>query len=236
MKQKQVLLKLSIVAVLGSLLLSACGGGSSAATATPTLSIVAIQTWAVSTFAAALTQTSIAMPTDTVTSTVTTTSTPTRIPTTILAVPTSSCYGLTGVADVTIPDNTPMVAGQTFIKTWKVKNTGTCPWSVGFRFAFTSGDAMSGLSVVLNAAVAPGATVDLSVPMIAPAGKTGAVRGNWRMSTAAGAFFGDEEFVIIVLGGPTSTAPTSTNTGAAATGTPTSTPTASATPTNATTP
>src|SRR5512140_532245 len=199
MKQKKVLFKLSIIVVLGSLLLSACGGGSSAATATPTLSIVAIQTWAVSTFAAALTQTAIAMPTNTATSTATTTSTPTRIPTTVLSVPTSSCYGLTGIADVTIPDNTPMVSGQSFIKTWKVKNTGTCPWSVGFRFAFTSGDAMSGLSVVLNAAVAPGATVDLSVPMIAPAGKTGAVRGNWRMTTVSGAFFGSEESVILVL-------------------------------------
>jgi hypothetical protein len=46
----------------------------------------------------------------------------------------------------------------------------------------------------------------------------GTARGNWRMSTAAGEFFGDEVFVVIVVGNP---APAATNT----TGAPASTQT-----------
>ena len=110
------------------------------------------------------------------------------------------------VSDVTIPDNTAVTPGQTFTKTWRVSNNGSCAWDAGFKFAFTGGDAMSGATYTLPSAVAVGASVDISIAMTAPTGKTGAVRGNWRMSTAAGQFFGDEVYVIVVVGGPTSTA------------------------------
>jgi len=36
--------------------------------------------------------------------------------------------------------------------------------------------------------------------MVAP-NKAGTVRGNWRMSTASGQFFGDEVYVQVVIGG-----------------------------------
>jgi hypothetical protein len=51
--------------------------------------------------------------------------------------------------------------------------------------------------------------IDISIAMVAPTNKSGAVRGNWRMQTTAGQFFGDEVYVIIVVGGSTLT-PTST--------------------------
>jgi hypothetical protein len=123
-----------------------------------------------------------------------------------------------------------MVPGQTFTKTWLVKNSGSCTWAVGFKFAFTSGEAMGGTTLVLDKAVSPGVEIELSIPMTAPTNKTGAVRGNWRMSTAAGAFFGDEEYVIIILGGATSTVTATATTGTAtATLTPTETPSPTAT-------
>jgi len=49
------------------------------------------------------------------------------------------------------------------------------------------------------------ATLDISIAMTAPTNRTGAVRGNWRMSTAAGQFFGDEVYVIVVVGGTAAT-------------------------------
>jgi hypothetical protein len=48
----------------------------------------------------------------------------------------------------------------------------------------------------------------------------GTVRGNWRMSTAAGQFFGDEVFVVINVGGGAAAA-TDTSEPAEATATPT---------------
>ena len=188
-----------------SLLMSGCGGSN--AEATPTLSVEVIQTYAVATFSGGLTQTALAAPTitPTPTSTVTPLPTPTLVNVTPLAtmiavIPTSSCNMMSFVNDVTIPDNTPMKPGQTFTKTWKVKNSGTCAWEAGYKFAFTGGEAMSGATYTLPQSVPANSQVDISVAMTAPS-KTGSVRGNWRMSTATGQFFGDEVYLVVLVGG-----------------------------------
>jgi hypothetical protein len=224
MKNTVKLVLLIILAVLGSLALSACG--ASTPTPSPTLGVEAIQTSAINTFAAGLTETANALPSNTPTYTPTFTPTSTTTSSTPLAtgggaVPTISCYGLILVKDVTIPDNTPMLPGQTFIKTWLVKNTGTCSWEAGFKFVFTIGDAMGGAALVLDSPVNPGVEKELSIPMTAPS-KAGPVRGHWRMSTANGTLFGDDLFILIIVGNATGTA--------TATPTPTETPTSTNTP------
>ncbi|HET9910222.1 MAG TPA: NBR1-Ig-like domain-containing protein [Anaerolineales bacterium] len=229
--------------IISVLLLSACGATPAEVT-TPTVDANAIRTEAVSTFIADLTLTALAAPpTNTPVSTVTpaptfpplatsTGGTPFgSAPTTAPVGGTTGCYGLRFVSDVSVPDNTTMTPGQTFTKTWKVLNAGTCAWDAGFKFAFVGGEQLNGTTQTLSASVAAGATFDISVPMTAPTNRTGTLRGNWRMSTASGQFFGDEVYVQIVVGGsgPTSTggAPTSTNT----TGAPAVTDTATATAT-----
>ena len=149
---------LMTIVIMFSLLMSGCGGSS--AEATPTLSVEAIQTNAVATFSGGLTQTALAAPTNTPTPTNTFTPLPiatlvniTPLATTIVAIPTSSCNMMSYVNDVTIPDNTPMTPGQTFTKTWKVKNSGTCAWEAGYKFAFTGGDAMGGATYTLPQSV-----------------------------------------------------------------------------------
>jgi hypothetical protein len=268
MNHSHKLIILISLVILGSLALSACGAGKP--TATPTSAVEALQTSVVSTFAAGLTQTALSLPSKTPTSTFTTmpsaTNTPASSPTSRGGtIPTSTCYGMTGVADVTIPDNTVMVAGQTFVKTWRVKNTGTCAWDPGFKLVFSHGETMGGATLVLNTTVNAGAETDLSISMTAP-NKTGTIFSYWRLSTAAGVFFGPEQYVQIILGagtatrtgtpftatptGPTATptrtgtptptgptaTPTPTNTPTATTGTPTATPTATPSPTNTPTP
>lgn len=208
MKQKAIYILLASI-----LILTACGGSD--ADATPTLAPEAIQTQAIETFSAVLTQTALAAPTQTPIPTLT--ASPTFAPFATSAVstlpalsqvaavsPTASCYQLRFVSDVTIPDNTQMTPGKTFTKTWKVKNTGSCAWDAGFKFAFVGGEAMNGTTYTLPSSVAAGAEIDISIPMTAP-NKTGTLRGNWRMSTAGGQFFGDEVYVVIVVGGPTAT-------------------------------
>jgi hypothetical protein len=211
--------------MMGALLLSACGAAAPDLTPTVTVNPDEIRTQAVGTFAADLTLTAFAAPTNTPAATVTPLATFTvgatsaiggAVATQPVAASTASCYGMGFVSDVTIPDNTPMTAGQTFTKTWKVKNAGSCAWDAGFKFAFTGGDAMGGSTYTVPSSVAAGAVVDISVPMTAP-NKTGTIRGNWRMSTASGQFFGDEVYVQITIGG--ASAPTNTGAAPAATST-----------------
>jgi hypothetical protein len=230
MKTKTTVL-MTIVILVGSLM-SGCGGNS--AEATPTLSVEAIQTYAVATFSGGLTQTALAAPTNTLmpTSTVTPLPPPTLVnitpfATTIAAIPTTSCNMMSYVNDVTIPDNTPMKPGQTFTKTWKVRNSGTCAWEAGYKFAFTGGDAMGGATYTLPRSVPANSQIDISVAMTAPS-KTGSVRGNWRMSTATGQFFGDEVYLVVLVGG--ATVGTATNTSGPGEETATSEPTATETP------
>lgn len=206
--------KLMTIWMAGILLITACAGN--VPESTPTVDPNAIQTQAIETFGANLTQTALAAPTETPSPTLTPAATATTLNTPIGITPlvqstvpaTASCYSMSFVSDVTIPDNTPVTPGQTFTKTWKVTNNGSCPWDAGFKFSFTGGDAMGGTTYTLPAKVEVNATTNLSVTMTAPTNKTGAVRGNWRMSTAAGQFFGDEVYVVVSVGGSAVTATT----------------------------
>jgi hypothetical protein len=215
-----------ILILLAALALSACG--ENAAIGTPTAA--AIRTQAVGTFAAGLTQTQLALPTNTPTETPTLTPSATATSKTPLAsatsaVPTTFCYGMVLVTDVTIPDGTPMTPGQAFTKTWRVQNTGTCNWDAGFKFVFTVGDSMGGKPFALTTSVAPAQTLDISIAMTAPT-KAGDVTGHWRMSTAANALFGADVYVKITV----TAAATGTVSPTASGATATATPTGSATP------
>ncbi len=208
--------------MIGALLLSACGGIPQELQMTLTAAPNDISTQAVGTFSAGLTATAFAAPTNTPAPTMT--PAPTSTPfatlasgTTLGTAPaaTASCYGLSFVSDVTIPDNTPVTPGQKFTKTWKVQNSGSCAWETGFKFQSVSGDPMSGTTFTLSAPVAAGAVSNISVEMVAP-NKSGTVRGDWRMSTTGGQYFGDQVYVQVLVGGSGATA---TNTTAAATAT-----------------
>jgi Ig-like domain from next to BRCA1 gene len=224
---------LMTVAVLFSLFVSACGGSN--ADATPTFTVEEVQTMAVAVFSVGLTQTALAAPTNTLLPTSTTAPT-LSIPTlgnvtpfgasTVSANPISICNSMSFVSDVTIPDNTPMTAGQAFTKTWKVRNSGTCAWDAGFKFVFTNGDAMGGVTYTLLQAVPASTQIDISVAMKAP-NKPGSIKGSWRMSTATGEAFGDEVYLVILMGGSNSAA---TNTGAPAVNTSTAAAAATETP------
>src|SRR6266508_673210 len=220
--------------IIGALLLSACGANEPPLTPTVAFSADEIRTQAVGTFSSDLTATALVAPTNTPVPTLTAAPTIAAPATSTggiaLGSPapaaTASCYGLSFVSDVSIPDNTPVTAGQAFTKTWKVKNAGSCAWDAGFKFAFTGGDAMGGTTYTLPSSIAAGAVTDISVAMTAP-NKTGTIRGNWRMSTASGQFFGDEVYVQVVIGGGAA----ATNTGAPAATSTTAPPTDTAIPT-----
>ncbi len=127
------------------------------------------------------------------------------------------------VADVTVPDNTEFAPGESFVKTWRIRNSGTCNWGPGFKLVFVGGDAMGGPASVDVPPTAAGSTVDISVNLVAP-NAPGTYRGDWRLQSDTGLLFGTKVFVQIVVPEPTA-APTETPTG-----TPTEAPTEEATP------
>jgi hypothetical protein len=137
------------------------------------------------------------------------------------------------MADVTIPDGTEILPGQTFTKTWRLRNMGTCTWTSGYQLIFDSGSIMDGpISQPLAGDVPPGQEVDLSVALKAP-DNPGTYRGYWRIRNAAGVLLpilngyqGTSFFVEIKVVAPTFT-PTLTLTPSL---TPTVTPTPSETP------
>jgi len=174
--------------------LSACGGGSAAAT--PTVDSAPVFTQIASTALALQTQTVLAMPTATSTPQVSpaseTTNTPlitdTPLPgasstlapatatplslNTPLATTQASCDNMAYVADVTIPDGYVAARGETMKKTWTLKNLGPCTWTQGYKLIYGWGgqgtDWNTTQPVNLSKVVAQGETIDVTVTLTAP--------------------------------------------------------------------
>ena len=88
------------------------------------------------------------------------------------------------IKDVTIPDGTTFLPNETFVKTWRLRNTGNCTWS-GYSLVFDSGNSMNATSPIAIGTVSPGQEVDLSVTFTAPA-TNGSYRSYWRIRNPSG--------------------------------------------------
>jgi len=102
------------------------------------------------------------------------------------------------VADVTVPDGTQMTPGQDFVKTWKIRNIGSCTWGTGYSAIFAYGEKMSGVAEPMTGAVAPGEEVEISVRFKAP-DNAGEYSTYWRMANASSVPFGENIFMLIVV-------------------------------------
>lgn len=88
-----------------------------------------------------------------------------------------------GFIGETIADDSEFDAGQSFAKSWTLRNEGTCTWNTNYRLVFESGDAMGGpASVNLAKNVPPNEQVTIEVPQKAPA-NPGTYTGFWRMQS-----------------------------------------------------
>lgn len=141
------------------------------------------------------------------------------------------CNNLAFIRDVNTPDGTVLRPNESFTRTWKVANNGTCNWLFGFRLVPVSGFQFAEDSVsVPNAPVSPNEWREISVNGQAP-DDPGTFTQYWQMSDGAGNRFGSLLSISITVRAPTSTPnPTSTNT-TAPTATNTPTPTIPPTPT-----
>lgn len=119
---------------------------------------------------------------------------PTATPVPLLPTATATaalpCNALSFVTDVTVPDGSVYAPGESFVKTWRLRNSGSCAWVPGYALVFADGNSMNGQAAVnLTTTVNPGDTVDVSVTLTAPR-DTGDYTGNWKMRSAQGIVFG----------------------------------------------
>jgi hypothetical protein len=101
-----------------------------------------------------------------------------------------TCNRASWVEDITYPDGSVLLPNKDFVKTWRVKNVGTCTWNTSYAVVYYSGDQMGAPAASpLLGNVAPGATVDLSVNMKSP-GTNGEYRGDFMLRSDTGLIFG----------------------------------------------
>ncbi len=225
-----------LVMLITTSLLGAC---KPAPTPEPTLDPNVIFTQAAETVAAQLTRTALSLPTatntlqptPTFTATVQLPTATTDATTTNLTPASTTVSGSTPnpnkmafVTDVTIPDGQVIPPGAKFVKTWRLKNTGTTTWTANYRVRLWAGNSYgSPTSFLLGQEVKPNAEVDISVEFTAP-NQTGEYIAHWILSDDKEANFGNTFYVNFVVGVPAS--PTATQAAPTQTTAPTAGPSA----------
>ncbi len=136
---------------------------------------------------------------------------PPNAPTATPRPPVTACVdGMAWVADLTFDDKNmtspPVVPpGQSFTKSWRVRNSGTCTWDSNYTLAFDHGNVpaalMGGQPVAVRGTVAPGQTYDFSVNLTAPT-TPGVYQGFWQMRNPAQTPFGETIWVGIRVPAP----------------------------------
>jgi hypothetical protein len=100
------------------------------------------------------------------------------------------CQALANLVGETIPDGTIMQPGETFQKTWRLKNNGTCTWNSSYKIVYWSGDMLGGAyEYPLPATVAPGEEVEIPLSLVAP-DSNGNYSGYWKLKSEWGTPFG----------------------------------------------
>ena len=93
---------------------------------------------------------------------------------------------LANLVNETIPDGTVMQPGETFWKTWRLKNSGTCTWNSAYKIVYWSGDLMGGLiEYQFPEITAPGEEVDITLYMKAPT-SNGNFTSSWKLQSEWG--------------------------------------------------
>jgi hypothetical protein len=117
-----------------------------------------------------------------------------------------------------VPDGTAFKPGESFVNTWRLKNTGTSTWTPAYSVVFVSGNQMGGpASAPLPNNVPPGQTVDISINLVAP-NDSGSYFSYWTLRNPSQNTFGvgpgsDQPFYVLINvqggGGGGTPAPTS---------------------------
>jgi hypothetical protein len=95
------------------------------------------------------------------------------------------------ISDVTYPDDSELGPSDSFTKTWRLKNIGSCTWTSGYSLIFKTGDPMDAPASqqLTSGTVAPGGTLDVSVNLKTP-NVAGTYQGFFKLKSADNEEFG----------------------------------------------
>lgn len=114
------------------------------------------------------------------------------------------------VTDISVPDGSVLADNASFVKTWRVKNTGTCTWDSRYSLLFVDGTLLMPVdNAPLPGSVIPGQTIDLSLNMTSPI-YPGNYESDWKLRSPSGTLFGVGKsnsplWIKIVIGSPNTT-------------------------------
>jgi Ig-like domain-containing protein len=122
-----------------------------------------------------------------------------------------NCDNSQWVSDVSIPDGTNFYIGESFVKTWGIKNTGDCTWTKDYKlvFGYSSPDNpdWAYLTGTLDSEVKPGETglvsVTVTLPNVVPA--EAGYYAAFRLANDRGYAFGAWVSFYVKMYGPTPT-------------------------------
>jgi hypothetical protein len=119
------------------------------------------------------------------------TNTPTNTAAPATNTPAAVCHQAAFVTDVTVKDGTVMDKNESFTKTWRIKNTGTCTWDEDdYTIVYSGGTNLANKSSFpMPDDVTPGETIDISIAMKAPA-SNGTYTSSWVIKAENGSTFG----------------------------------------------
>nr|XP_039273589.1 protein ILRUN-like isoform X2 [Styela clava] len=110
--------------------------------------------------------------------------------------PQSKLPSMTFILDVTVGEGESVPPNTTFVKTWRVQNSGKEEWPPGCSLRFLGGEKMGTIDSVSVPTVPAGQTTDISINLRSPV-EPGVYQGRWRMYNTTGTPFGDIIWVII---------------------------------------
>lgn len=102
------------------------------------------------------------------------------------------------VEDLSVPDGTHFAPGMPFDKSWRIQNTGTCPWDTTYQYRLIAGVSLVGQNITLPQVVPPGEMLDITIKMVSPM-TAGTYRGQWRLFAPGDVPFGQRPFVEIIV-------------------------------------
>ena len=133
--------------------------------------------------------------------------TDTAIPVIFTAIPTATLTptltgpctsNLTFIEDITIPDDTTVVAGAAMDKQWLVSNSGTCNWDSSYRLKWIGGETFGVSSELPLFPARAGTQAMLQIVFTAPTVTvTGTFESAWQAYGPDGIAFGDPIFLRI---------------------------------------
>jgi|LSQX01.2.fsa_nt_gb hypothetical protein len=113
----------------------------------------------------------------------------------------ANCLNFDFLGDVNYPPDTRVKPGATFSKSWWVRNSGTCTWTLQFRLVHSGAEKFGSTGEIgFSQTVQPGETVQLSAPNLVAPSETGTYYSYWMIESPYGNRFGYGQDQLMGLG------------------------------------